>query len=195
MATSPDLFRPSASELAPAGYVGVAKGIVESYRPWCESQVTERERVLRFIDDHPLHAHERTCMPGHLTGAALLVDSTRTRVLLNHHRKLGRWLQFGGHADGDANLLGVAWRETVEESGIEPMTFSRRPIDLDVHVIPARGAKGARPPSPSTCTSTSATWRSRPRAPSSGARTSRSSCGGSRSRSSRSPAPRSWTSR
>ena len=126
----------------------MAKRIVETYEPWCEAQVEERKRILRFIDAHPLDAHERTCVPGHLTGASILFDSTRTKVLLNHHRKLNRWLQFGGHADGDANLLGVAWRETVEESGIEPSAFSRQPIDLDVHVIPARPAKGERPAEP-----------------------------------------------
>ena len=60
------------------------------------------------------------------------------RALLTYHRKLGRWLQLGGHADGDANLAGVALREAVEESGIADLAIDPAPVDLDIHVIPAR---------------------------------------------------------
>ena len=61
---------------------------------------------------------ERTCRPGHLTGSAWIVSPDRTRTLLTHHRKLGKWLQLGGHADGDPDLLAVALREAREESGL-----------------------------------------------------------------------------
>ena len=40
------------------------------------------------------------------------------RVLLTHHRKLDRWLQLGGHADGDRDLARVALKEAEEESGL-----------------------------------------------------------------------------
>jgi len=73
--------------------------------------------------------------------SAITVDPARERVLLTFHRKLGRWMQFGGHCDGDANLLGVAWRETQEESGIVPRRISTLPIDVDVNAIPARAGE------------------------------------------------------
>lgn len=140
---------PAAPEgLAPTADLELARAIVAAYEPRSDAQAAERARILAFIDDHPEDAHLRTCEPGHLTGASLLLDADRERVLLNHHRKLDRWLQFGGHADGDANLRGVAWRETVEESGIVPAHLSEAPIDLDVHVIPARPARGGRAAEP-----------------------------------------------
>jgi 8-oxo-dGTP pyrophosphatase MutT (NUDIX family) len=60
---------------------------------------------------------------------------------LTHHRKLGRWLQLGGHCDGDANLARAALREAIEESGIEDLRVDPTPIDVDVHAIPERGAE------------------------------------------------------
>jgi hypothetical protein len=125
--------------LGPSG-LEHARRIVLDYRPHDASQAAERERVLAFIDAHP-DALERSCVDGHLTAAAFLFDGARERVLLTHHRKLDRWLQLGGHADGDGNLVRAALREGVEESGIEGLVIDPRPIDLDIHAIPARRKK------------------------------------------------------
>jgi len=84
---------------------------------------------------------ERSCAPGHFTGSAWLVDRSGQRVLLTHHRKLGRWLQLGGHADGDADLARVALREAEEESGLTDLVVEAEIYDLDRHVIPARGSE------------------------------------------------------
>jgi 8-oxo-dGTP pyrophosphatase MutT (NUDIX family) len=81
----------------------------------------------------------RECVPGHLTGSAWIVSPGRTRTLLTHHRKLGKWLQLGGHADGDPDLLGVALREAREESGLANVrAVSAEVFDVDRHWIPAR---------------------------------------------------------
>lgn len=87
--------------------------------------------------EHDPFSRER--LAGHFTGSAWLVDRTGTRVLLTHHRKLGRWLQLGGHADGDDDLARVALREAEEESGLSGLTVEPRLFDLDRHWIPARG--------------------------------------------------------
>jgi len=76
---------------------------------------------------------------GHLTGSAWLVSADGTRVLLTHHRKLDRWLQLGGHADGDVELGRVALREAEEESGLRDLVAQPAIFDLDRHRIPARG--------------------------------------------------------
>lgn len=81
----------------------------------------------------------RTCVPGHLTGSAWIVSPDRSRVLLTHHRKLDKWLQLGGHADGDPDLLAVALREATEESGLARVRpLSAAIFDLDRHWIPPR---------------------------------------------------------
>jgi 8-oxo-dGTP pyrophosphatase MutT (NUDIX family) len=82
---------------------------------------------------------ERTRRDGHFTGSAWLVSADGERVLLTHHRKLGRWLQLGGHADGDRNLGAVALREAEEESGLSGLRLETGIFDLDRHRIPARG--------------------------------------------------------
>jgi 8-oxo-dGTP pyrophosphatase MutT (NUDIX family) len=61
---------------------------------------------------------------------------------LLHHGKLGRWLQPGGHADGDPDVVRVALREAREETSLRSLRLGGRAIfDVDVHAIPARGAE------------------------------------------------------
>lgn len=96
------------------------------------------ERLVAFVGREP-RCFERSCVEGHVTGSAWILDQARQRVLLTHHKKLDLWLQPGGHCDGDADVLRVALREAEEESGIaglEPL--SRAIFDVDVHPIPAR---------------------------------------------------------
>lgn len=96
----------------------------------------QRARILAFLDVHDDALH-RTCTEGHLTASALVVDVTGERALLMHHRKLDKWLQMGGHADGDDDLAAVARREAFEESGIAGLVLANggAPVDLDVHEV------------------------------------------------------------
>ncbi len=82
---------------------------------------------------------ERAHLVGHFTASCWLVDRTGSRVLLTHHRKLERWLQLGGHADGDRDLSRVALREAEEESGLTGLDVEPEVFDLDRHWIPERG--------------------------------------------------------
>jgi 8-oxo-dGTP pyrophosphatase MutT (NUDIX family) len=62
------------------------------------------------------------------------------RILMMHHRKHDQWFQPGGHADGDADILRVALRETAEESGLDPdhvHLLDGAIFDVDIHTIPA----------------------------------------------------------
>lgn len=79
---------------------------------------------------------ERTRLAGHFTASALVVSGDGQRTLLTHHRKLGLWLQPGGHADGDRDLARVALRETEEETGLVGVTVQPGVFDLDRHWIP-----------------------------------------------------------
>ncbi|NBP70109.1 MAG: NUDIX domain-containing protein [Cytophagia bacterium] len=89
-------------------------------------------------------AYQRTHLPGHITGSAWIVDRQREFVLLTHHAKLNKWLQPGGHADGDEHVLNVALREAEEETGVKHFKILHRNIfDLDIHPIPARKDFGA----------------------------------------------------
>jgi len=88
--------------------------------------------------NHP-DAYQRSHLPGHITGSAWIVDESRANVLLTHHAKLNRWLQPGGHADGNENIFEVALREAVEETGLTSLLLINPSFfDIDIHVIPAR---------------------------------------------------------
>jgi 8-oxo-dGTP pyrophosphatase MutT (NUDIX family) len=115
--------------------LALARALVERCGP-----DDQRDHILAFHDAHPDALH-RTCRDGHLTASALVVDATARRALLMHHRKLDKWLQMGGHADGDGDLAAVAQKEAFEESGIAGLTLANggAPVDLDVHEV--------RPPS------------------------------------------------
>jgi 8-oxo-dGTP pyrophosphatase MutT (NUDIX family) len=136
-------LRAGDARLAPTSDLAAARALLLRYAPRDAAQAAERARMLAFVDAHPADAHRRELQVGHLTASALVVDARGERALLTHHRKLGRWLQLGGHCDGDANLAGSALREALEESGIAGLAIDPEPIDLDVHVIPARANEPA----------------------------------------------------
>lgn len=114
-----------------------ARAIVSAFEPYDAHQVSQRDQILAFIDGHDDALH-RSCLEGHLTASGLVIDAEGRRGLLTHHRKLNRWLQLGGHVDGDGDLARSALRECVEESGIDALIVDPVPIDLDCHQIPAR---------------------------------------------------------
>jgi len=124
--------------LGPDADLALARRILHSYAAPDAAQDEVRAQILAFIESHPTNAHQRSCLEGHLTASAPLLDHTGQRVLLTLHKKLGRWLQLGGHCDGDANLPHVALREAQEESGIQEIHIEVEPFDLDIHTIPAR---------------------------------------------------------
>ncbi|MEO6064733.1 MAG: NUDIX hydrolase [Lysobacterales bacterium] len=96
------------------------------------------DAFLALLGD-PGDAFSRRRREGHFTGSAFVVSRDGLRVLLTQHRKLDRWLQLGGHADGNRDLAAVALREAQEESGIEELELEPELFDIDLHDIPARG--------------------------------------------------------
>jgi 8-oxo-dGTP pyrophosphatase MutT (NUDIX family) len=95
-----------------------------------------RHALLAFLDARPDDGCERSCVPGHLTASALLLDADRTRTLLTLHPRVGRWIQLGGHCEpGDATLRDAALREATEESGIDGLAIDPQPLHVDVHPV------------------------------------------------------------
>lgn len=96
-------------------------------------------RAKAFVASNPDCFH-RDHWPAHVTGSAWVVSPDRESVLMLHHRKHDQWFQPGGHADGDADILRVALRETAEETGIDPahvQLLGPEVFDVDIHSIPA----------------------------------------------------------
>lgn len=120
--------------------------ILQQHRPQDAAEAADLRHILDFVGRHA-DPFDRRIAQGHLTGSAVTVSASGGRVLLLHHRKLHRWLQPGGHADpGETSGEQVALREALEETGIAGLALhaaAPRPLDVDVHDIPARPGEPA----------------------------------------------------
>jgi 8-oxo-dGTP pyrophosphatase MutT (NUDIX family) len=108
----------------------------------------ERHALLRRQIASGDDIHSRGTFPGHVTTSAFILDGAGEKILLIHHRSLGRWLQPGGHYEPPEDLAVSALRESLEETGMEELVIdpwhrtSGIPIDIDSHRIPARPERG-----------------------------------------------------
>jgi len=97
------------------------------------------EKTRRFVLENT-RCFDRQLDHGHVSGSAWVLNPARTHVFLLHHRKLNLWLQPGGHADNNHDIVEVALCETAEESGADPAhirLLSEHIFDVDVHSVPA----------------------------------------------------------
>ena len=110
---------------------------LSKYRSAYEEEQLFQAAFLNLLK-HP-RSFFRDHLPGHITGSAFIIDEEGKYTLLTHHAKLNRWLQPGGHADGDENIVDVATREAVEETGLTTLQLLQPSFfDVDIHTIPAR---------------------------------------------------------
>lgn len=110
--------------------------------PYDATEQGHLQAIIAFLQttDNPF---VRTNLAGHITGSAWVLSPDGRQVLLTHHAILDKWLQLGGHADGEANIQKVAMREAQEESGIQEISsLSQHLFDVDVHQIPENKKKG-----------------------------------------------------
>ena len=120
--------------------------VLAGWTPPDDEQQTLRDLYLVHLGAHS-DGLLRDCRPGHITVSTAVLDAARQHVLLTLHRKLGRWLQLGGHCEpGDGTLAAAALREATEESGIADVALLAGPVNLDRHAVPCGpGARQADP--------------------------------------------------
>jgi len=112
---------------------------LEDYQSDFEDELEFKERFITLVKNFT-NCASRELKHAHLTGSAWIVNDKITHALMTHHSKLNRWLQLGGHADGELNIKNVALREAQEESGLNSVRLLHPSIfDIDIHEIPSRG--------------------------------------------------------
>jgi len=117
--------------------------ILDAHQPSDDKEARDILRMKELIAEHP-NILNMNCEVGHITASALIVDGASRRTLLHFHKRLGRWLQVGGHTDYDTDVALAALREAREETGLPDLAhYPARgpilPIDYDIHAIPETG--------------------------------------------------------
>ncbi|OEJ99488.1 NUDIX hydrolase [Roseivirga misakiensis] len=107
------------------------------YAPEYKEELDFRQRMLALLKAPDCFL--RSSLKAHFTASAWVIDPEFNEALLTHHVKLNRWLQLGGHADGDEDLLNVSKKELSEESGLTSFKpYTTEIFDIDIHTIPER---------------------------------------------------------
>jgi 8-oxo-dGTP pyrophosphatase MutT (NUDIX family) len=110
---------------------------LREYRPADGLEADHLAAIVRLLDDGEEAFSRAHFTPGHITASCYIIDGD-DRLLLHHHRRLGRWLQMGGHVEAEELPSYAALREGREESGLSDLALAGDGIfDLDVHAIPA----------------------------------------------------------
>ena len=119
------------------------KDKLHNYRSKHPSEHVTVGKCLKLLEAAP-ECFRRDAFPGHFTASAWTIARASRSTILVYHTKLGKWVQPGGHADGEKDLLLAAKRELEEETGIEALPFQGDSIfDIDIHTIPSIGREGA----------------------------------------------------
>jgi 8-oxo-dGTP pyrophosphatase MutT (NUDIX family) len=112
--------------------------LLQNHKPFNHEEQQFIDNTIQFVQEN-VDCFERTLLIGHVTGSAWIVDKSREFTLLTHHRKLDKWFQTGGHCDGDYDVLNVALKEAMEETGLTDIEVVSSDIfDIDIHEIPER---------------------------------------------------------
>lgn len=111
---------------------------LKRYKSDFSEELRYRTFFLQLLEEE--HCFLRKNLTRHITGSAWITDFNRKHVIFLHHKKLNKWLQPGGHADGENNVELVARKEALEETGIDNLQLAFPTVfDIDIHTIPARG--------------------------------------------------------
>ncbi len=118
------------------------RGILEAYRPECAQEAADRALMLRAMDRYDdLLTRDNPVM--HFTASSWIVSPERDRVLMVYHELYRAWSWTGGHADGDPDLLAVAEKEAMEETGLREVRPVRpAPVSLEILSVAAHVKRG-----------------------------------------------------
>lgn len=111
--------------------------LLRTYSAKFPAEASTAGQLIAFVEENT-DCFKRSLQQGHITASAWVVNHDKSAALLIHHVKLDKWLQPGGHCDGDADTLHVAQKECIEETGLETRPVSTEIFDIDIHEIPQR---------------------------------------------------------
>jgi 8-oxo-dGTP pyrophosphatase MutT (NUDIX family) len=79
----------------------------------------------------------------HFACSAFVLNKNKDKCLMVHHNIFNAWTWPGGHADGDNDLLNVAIKEVIEETGVKNVTpITEQIISLNIIAVKGHMKKG-----------------------------------------------------
>ena len=110
--------------------------LIVKHQSFDDNELAMTQKTINFVNNNP-DCFKRELPEGHITASSWIIDLKTGQSLLTHHKKLNKWLQLGGHCDGDSDVLGVALKEAREESGLKNIKpVANWIFDIDIHTIP-----------------------------------------------------------
>ncbi|WP_414839425.1 NUDIX hydrolase [Carnobacterium sp. TMP28] len=110
---------------------------VTQYKPYNAQEVVDQKEILYYLTTFD-NLLTRENEQAHFTASAWVVNKKRTKVLMAYHNIYQSWSWVGGHTDGDADLLHVAFKETQEETGLKNLTaISNAIYSIEILEVPA----------------------------------------------------------
>ncbi len=103
------------------------------YQPINEQEANDKEIILNYIDHFYKNILTRENQIAHMTSSGLILNKSLDKMLMIHHNIYNTWAWTGGHADGEGDMLKVALKEAVEETGVSkiiPLSDSIASIDI-----------------------------------------------------------------
>lgn len=106
---------------------------INAYCPTNDAELREKQMILEYIRLFPDNILTRDNEMAHMTSSGFIMNAERSKVLFVHHNIYQTWTWTGGHADGDEDLLAIAMKEAMEETGllgIQPLTEEMLSLDV-----------------------------------------------------------------
>ena len=120
---------------------------ITAYVPVNEQEAADNTLLLRWLQSGE-DIYTRSNQTAHLTASAWVVSPDRTQVLMAFHKIYNSWAWLGGHADGARDLMAVAKREALEESGLKDVKLlTSEIISLEILTVDGHEKHGAYVPS------------------------------------------------
>lgn len=107
---------------------------VRNHKCYDKHEEESKEKIIDFLQNYS-NCFSRKNFYGHITAGGFVADKNGN-ILLNHHKSLDMWFQFGGHCDDNPNILEVAKREIFEEAGLTDIKQVGNLFDLSYCVNP-----------------------------------------------------------
>lgn len=118
---------------------------IERFCPYTPEETDAKKTLLALIQQYGDAILERSCEAGHITCSGWILSPDLSKALMAYHLIYGSVGWTGGHADGDADLLGTALREAREETSVkEIIPFSRRILSIDILPVPPHQKHGKK---------------------------------------------------